>query len=416
MRVAVVTNLYPPFVRGGAEYLASQVVQELHRQGHQVVVVTSAPWRSLKSYKPQLREESGVRVWRFYPLNIYHYLNARFIPYPIRFIWQVINLWNWSAAHTVIKILHSEQPEVVVSFNLMGLSYLLPRALAKAGFKEIHTLHDVQLLHPSGLFLWSGSGKQAAVSRTGALRAALVRRGKKWLTIPSRLYQLATRRLFRPVPVVVSPSQWLLDEHQKRRFFQQSKAVVLPNPVPPVTITPTTKTTQKPLKLAYVGQFEKHKGVLWLAEVMRSLPRHDFVLQLLPLGQKPRTKELKKILGNDVRFVIHDIVTQADIDHATEQSHLILVPSLCYENSPTAIVKALAAGTPVLASRLGGIPELVDEGVTGWLFTPGDNENFTARLNWCLDHPHELLQAGLQGSRAFAGRTLEQYVKQLIQL
>ncbi|KKT27807.1 MAG: Glycosyltransferase, partial [Parcubacteria group bacterium GW2011_GWF1_43_9] len=69
MKILFLTNLYPPYVRGGAEYLGTQVVEELVRQGHQVAVVTSVPWRSVKKLKPELREEGGVQVYRFYPLN-----------------------------------------------------------------------------------------------------------------------------------------------------------------------------------------------------------------------------------------------------------------------------------------------------------------------------------------------------------
>ena len=90
------------------------------------------------------------------------------------------------------------------------------------------------------------------------------------------------------------------------------------------------------------------------------------------------------------------------------------MPSLCYENSPTAITKSLSAGTPVLAVNLGGIPELIIEDKTGWLYAPGDRSDFVKKLSWCLKHPAELLQAGLIGSRVFADRTLEKYVGELV--
>ncbi len=394
MKIALLTNLYPPFVRGGAEYLAHEMVLELRRQGHQVTVITTVPWKSVKSFRPKLHEEGGVQVYRFFPLNLYHYLYAARVPYPVRFLWQLWNLWNVPAARVVERLLRSTQPDLVISSNLMGLSFLIPRAVKRLGLTQIHILHDVQLLHPSGLFLW----------------------GKDKLSLPMRLYQQCTKRLFAPVAVAVSPSEWLLERHSARGFFAHSKTAVLPNPVPLAQNQPHTKTTNKPLKLLYDGQLEVHKGVFWLIEALKTLPRQDFELHLVARGDKARLQQTRALMGNDSRFKLHWLVTQAEIDEHYTSAHLTIVPSLCYENSPGSIAKSFLAGTPVLAVRVGGIPELIREGETGWLYTPADRQEFVQKLTWCLDNPGDLLRAGLKGSRAFADRTLEGYVKKLVAL
>ncbi|KKS79536.1 MAG: Glycosyltransferase [Parcubacteria group bacterium GW2011_GWD1_42_9] len=393
MKILFLTNLYPPYVRGGAEYLGTQVVEELVRQGHQVAVVTSVPWRSVKKLKPELREEGGVEVYRFYPLNLYHYLTASKLLYPVRFLWQLINLWNPHTSHVIKKIVQQFKPELAISFNLMGLGFNVPRVLAVLKISHIHVLHDVQLLHPSGLFMW----------------------GESHRTLPMKIYQAITSWLFAPVKTVVSPSSWLLQEHIRAGLFTKAEQKVLPNPVPPFLALAHTKTTEAPLQLLFVGQFEIHKGVFWLVETIKQeLKQRNFVLHLVALGQKPRVAELKALVAEDKRFVIHDIISQTEIDELYQSSHLSVIPSLCYENSPTAITKSLSAGTPVLAVNLGGIPELIIEDKTGWLYSPGDRADFAQKLSWCLKHPAELLQAGLIGSRVFADRTLEKYASDLV--
>lgn len=394
MKITLLTNLYPPFVRGGADFLSHHLALELKQQGHEVSVVTSVPWRSVKRLRPQRQAEDGIRVYRFYPLNLYHYLSAARMPYALRLVWQFINLFNIFAAGTVIRVLRREQPDLVVSANLMGLSFLLPRALAKLGLQHLHVLHDVQLLHPSGLFLWGERRGGAA----------------------SSMYQAATRWLFAPVGTVVSPSAWLMHEHTQRGFFKQAHQLVCPNPVPPAQATPQLKTTKPPLKLVYVGQLEAHKGIVWLLQALQGYPRQDFELHLYALGQKPKLALVRELAAHDNRIKLHDIVSQAEIDTAYAAAHLTLVPSLCYENSPLAIPVSFAAGTPVLAANIGGIPELIHEGETGWLFSPGDSADFLEKLTWCLDNPGRLLEAGLKGSRAFAGRTLEHYTRELLGL
>lgn len=392
MRVLFLTNLYPPYVRGGAEYLGTQVVEEMVRQGHKVAVVTSVPWQSIKSLKPELRQEGGIDVYRFFPLNLYHYLTASKLLYPVRFLWQLINLWNPHTSRVLKAIIKQFNPEMVVSFNLMGLGFNVPRLVAKFKLPHVHVLHDVQLLHPSGLFMWGVSHRSFLM----------------------KIYQNITRWLFLPVKTVASPSDWLLQEHLKRGLFSESQQQVLPNPVPPFLSIDHLKTTKPPLSLLYVGQFEIHKGVFWLAEAVKELKQNNFILHLVALGQKPRVAELKHLVGEDKRFVIHDLMSQTEIDELYQSCHLSIVPSLCYENSPTAIIKSLSAGTPVLAVNLGGIPELIIEGKTGWLYSPGSRDDFAKKISWCLRHPAELLQAGLLGSRVFSGRTLERYVYDLV--
>jgi len=393
MRVLFLTNLYPPYVRGGAEYLGAQVVTELTQQGHQVAVVTSVPWQSVKKFKPELREEGGVSVYRYYPLNLYHYLTASKLLYPVRFLWQLINLWNVHTSWVLRRIIREFKPELAISFNLMGLGFNVPRVMAAFKLPHIHVLHDVQLLHPSGLFMW----------------------GESHRTFPMRAYQKITRWLFQTVGTVISPSAWLLEEHAQAGLFASSQRKVVPNPVPPFLATAHTKTTEPPLQLLYVGQFEIHKGVFWLVETFKKeMKQRNFVLHLVALGQKPRVSELKYMTEGDNRFVVHDLMTQTEIDGLYQSSHLSILPSLCYENSPTAITKSLSAGTPVLAVNLGGIPEMVTEGETGWLYQAGNKADFAKKLNWCLKHPAELLQVGLIGSRVFAERTLERYTRELI--
>lgn len=394
MNISILTNLYPPFIRGGAEYLTHQLVQELVRQKHSVSVITTAPWKSVKWWRTELSDEGGVRVYRFYPPNFYHYLSAARVPYPLRFIWHLVNLFNFMAARKLKHILKREQPELVVSANLMGLSFWTPRVVNRLGIRHIHILHDVQLLHPSGLFLL----------------------GQHDVGWGAKFYQLLTRWLFSSVSIIISPSHWLIDEHQRRGFFKKAKVVCLPNPVPPSVVVPTIKTTKAPLNLLYVGQIEEHKGIIWLIEAIKNLSRQDFQLHLYVLGQKPKLRVVKDLINNDHRFVLHDLPSQQEIDEAYSSSHLALVPSLCYENSPVAIPRAFAAGTPVLASRIGGIPELVRVGDTGWLFIAGNNQDLITKLEWCLDHPGDLLKAGLTASREFADRTLEHYAQEIAKL
>ncbi len=394
MKLAVISNLYPPFVRGGAEYLAANLVRELVKQGHEVSVITSAPSAAVGRWKVDSRLENGVRVYRIYPWNIYYYLAGTDKPSFSRFIWQVINLFNWPVARRVKKLLRTIEPQAVISFNLMGLSFWLPRAVASLEIKHLHTLHDVQLLHPSGLFFGG---------QTGSGRAA-------------GLYQFFTRWLFSYVKYVVSPSRWLLSEHQQRKFFKQSRVAVIPNPVPNMFSFDKLVKSDNTISLCYVGQIREHKGIFWLVETLKDNPRSDWMLHLVVVGDSDKLESLRQLIGGDDRLIIHENYPQVEIDKIIARSHLTIVPSLCLENAPTVITMSQAQGTPVLAVRGGGIPEMMEEGVTGWLFTPGDKNDFNRQLEKLLNQPDLLIKAGQAALRLNSPMKLSDYATWLLQL
>lgn len=86
------------------------------------------------------------------------------------------------------------------------------------------------------------------------------------------------------------------------------------------------------------------------------------------------------------------------------QASFLVLPSICYENFPRTIVEAFACGVPVLASRMGAMAELVDDGVTGLLFAPGDARDLAAKVAWAKAHPAEMLAMGRHARAVYDAR------------
>jgi len=424
MKITIISNLYPPFVRGGAEYIASQLAVELINQGHEVSVITSAPWQALRSFKTDCRIEHKIAVYRFYPLNVYYYLNAARHGLGWRLVWHKINLFNWLAAGQVRRILAKVKPAAVISFNLMGLSFWLPRAIKSLSLKHLHTLHDVQLLHPSGLFYPPTSSQGGR--RTGAAEMKYTMGGgmspwklqveESYENLIVKAYQFITRWLFQPVNIVVAPSRWLMAEHISRGFFKNSEIKVIPNPVPPLAAPLSVFKPLGLVNLIYVGQIQEHKGIFWLVQTLKKSSRSDWSLRIVAVGALDNWARLVNLIGDDKRFALNRTVTQAEIDNYIADSHLAIVPSLCLENAPTIITMAKVQGTPVLASQSGGIPELMEEGVNGWMFAPGSEAEFTQKLNRCLDNPSLLAAAASHAKQNSSASSLTDYARELTSL
>jgi glycosyltransferase involved in cell wall biosynthesis len=95
--------------------------------------------------------------------------------------------------------------------------------------------------------------------------------------------------------------------------------------------------------------------------------------------------------------------------HELRSAIAMVMPSICFEGFPMAIVEAYATGTPVIASRIGSLAEVVEDGVTGLLAEPGDPGSLAERLRWANDHPHEMREMGMRARERyetqFRGRT-----------
>jgi len=153
--------------------------------------------------------------------------------------------------------LQEEKPDLVITHNLQGVGYLIPGLLRRMKIKHIHTLHDIQLLHPSGLMFW---GKEKLLSSPHA-----------------KIYQTLMRFLFGSPAAVISPSQWLLNEHEKRGFFKKSKKIVLPNCFPnPEFKAQGARVEKNIFTFLYVGLLEEHKWVKFLVEAFIKFLAENF--------------------------------------------------------------------------------------------------------------------------------------------
>jgi glycosyltransferase involved in cell wall biosynthesis len=185
-------------------------------------------------------------------------------------------------------------------------------------------------------------------------------------SVGAKMYQTISRHLFSLSinKTIISPSKWLLDLHHQYGLFNQDQSFVVNNP----QVKKVHLNSLKEKSLVFVGQIEYHKGVDLFIKAAAFFPDYEFKLigegSLLEKIRQEKVDNLK-ILGWQDSEKISEIINK---------SAAIIVPSRCYENSPTVIYEAYAAGTPAIAADLGGIPELIEK-FGGLLFKPDDLES-----------------------------------------
>lgn len=144
------------------------------------------------------------------------------------------------------------------------------------------------------------------------------------------------------------------------------------------------------LRLAFVGRCDPVKGVHVLVEAVRSLEREAPIRVSFfgPYWDTAYGRQLARIIKEDSRFEVPRQVAPSEVVEALMDFDACVVPSVWLETGPLVVLEAFAAGIPVIGSRLGGIAELVRDGVDGRLHTPGDPADLARVLRELIkSHP-----------------------------
>lgn len=345
MKIAILNNLYYPFNRGGAESVIREMICDLKENSHEVFLITTKP-----------RQESAPENndLRCYYLDSDYYHLAE-MPLINKLIWHAANLLRMKVPRQIKRILAEEKPDLVMTHNLMGLGFKTPLVIKRLGIRHEHYLHDIQLLHPSGLLIF---GQEKILNNPAA-----------------KLYQFFTRRFFAGTDTIFSPSKWLLDQHRQSGFFKNKPANVKSLVKNKENLNIVSRDKKKN-RFLFVGQIENHKGIMLLLKTFKKILAVKPDLQLFVVGDgrllekaQQKTKDVSQI------FFLGRLDSHAVADQMAKSSCLI-IPSLCYENSPMTIYEAHRYGLPIIAAHIGGIPEALNQ--ADILFAPG-NENDLAQ-------------------------------------
>lgn len=356
MKIGLAHNLYPPDAKGGAEKVVEKMAAEFLKQGHDVFIITTEPrQKSSKKIKEALKLDNEKQE-KIYRLKSSYY-NLGGTAKVLRFFWHLNNFCNPKRKAEIEKIIDIEKPDLFITHNLIGLGFFLVNILKKRKIKHEHFLHDIQVLHPSGLMF---SGKESLIE-----------------SVPAKIYQALTKNIFNNITKVISPSKWLLNEHLKRNFFAKSQKEIRPlHELKQLRSRDAEEKLQKKGKFLFVGQIEKHKGIIFLIEAFKKIENENISLEII--GDGKDFLEAKNLATSDKRIHFLGRVESNIIKIEMEKAGTLIVPSLCYENSPTVIYEAREFSLPLIASNLGGIPEIISE--HDLLFEAGNTDDLIAKI------------------------------------
>lgn len=244
---------------------------------------------------------------------------------------------------------------------------------------------------------------------------SLMRQGRRCKTQCDECHAAtsAQRRFARQVDAVVGISRFVLDLHLDWGLFRDApvRRVIHDGYQAPTGHASPSARTGAPLRLGFLGRIDPPKGLELLLEVVTGdLRDRAWTLMVGGRGESAYVNMLKQRFS-DPRISFLGFVQP---DHLLQQIDVLVIPSLFDEPFGRVLIEAYAHGVAVIASRRGGIPELVDEGRTGLLFDPADRGSLRDAIATLMDSPRHVAEmtelAAAKADREFSpAEILRQY-------
>ncbi len=360
MKICQIIYSYSPYNCGGADIYAENISKSLAKNGHESIVITTKPYTGINSLKPTVGFIDGVKVYRFYPFNVYFIANDPKKNIMQKAVWSLLDTWNFHTYNVIKNILIMEKPDIVHVHTPISISLSVFNSVKSLKIPLILTIHDYFLICKR-TFLLNGKGD---ICKNPNLICKSYRKFSKEV-INSRL------------DAVISPSEFTLNLLDKYGFFKDTKKIVLPNGIN-LQEKPVDKIKNDYIDILYIGVIAKHKGVHHLVKAFSQI--NNDKLRLHIAGKGPLLNELKEIAEKDNRIKFYGWVSEDKKENLLRLADVSVLPSIWYENFPVSIQENFCYSTPVIGSKIGGIPELITNGYNGFLIEAGDHEKLKSIL------------------------------------
>ena len=287
-------------------------------------------------------------------------------------------IWNREAKRAIARMLVEIRPDVVHLHNIYHhLSTSILDPIRRAKIPCVQTLHDYKLACPNYRMFTEGSpcerckgGRYSEAVKHHCLTSFAA---GNILAMMEMGFTKMLQSYERTVNVFICPSQFMR-EKMIAWGEPSSKMMVIPNAVE----LPIDMAARDGGYFFAAGRLSREKGIEPLLRAMARVPQIH--LKIAGTGpEEPRLRSLAVSLGaSNVEFL--GFVRKAERQDVLSHASALVHPSISYDNAPLTVLEAMAMGLPILGSRIGGIPEQIEEGINGFLVEPGNVEAWADAL------------------------------------
>lgn len=358
MRILIVNKfLYP---NGGSETYIFAIGKQLQEMGHEVQFFGMEHegrivGNKVNSYTSDMEFHGGGLTKIAYPFKI---------------------LYSFEARKKIRTVLEDFKPDVVhlnnINFQLTPSIIDEIKAFDK-NIKIVYTAHDAQWVCPNHLMRIPSSGERCLKCIDGDVKNCTKNRCIHDSKVKSLLGEVEARLYkglgtYKKVDTVISPSTFLGDVlshnvHLKDKIVTMHNFVEYPK-----------KTTEQPTRdyVLFFGRYDIEKGIKVILEAVNNLPEIDFVFA----GKGEFEDDVNSC--ENIKNV--GFQNAEGVQKLIQNAKFTVFPSVCYENCPFSVIESIVNGTPVVGARVGGVPELIDEGNTGLLYNADDPDELTDKI------------------------------------
>ena len=300
-------------------------------------------------------------------------------------------IWSQKSYQEIKRLIQDFKPQIAHFHNIFPLiSPSAYYACQQGNIPVVQTLHNFRLICPGALLFRNGKICEECLRKSiwrGVLsgcyhNSKIHTTGVATMVAFHRLLQT----WFKQVTLYIT-----LTKFATKKFinagFPEHKLVIKPN----FLINPPSPEFQNSGFVVFIGRLGEEKGLKILIEAWRNIT----TIPLKIIGEGPMRFELEKIVRElNLSIEILGYRPLQECINYLKNSQFLTLPSICYEGLPMVVLEAMACGKPIIASRIGVLPELIKDKVTGLLFEPGNVNDLVEKIKWMINHKAEAIEMG----------------------
>lgn len=401
-KILICSNIYPPHFVGGAELIAHNQAKALAGLGHDVTVFAGDPELYGNRYDIKKDEYEGITVYRI------KLVQEDYQP-------EFVNFSHQEVEKCFKNIIDAFTPEVVHFHNVIGLSVGLISIAKNRGIKTVVTLHDY----------WGFCYKNTSIKQNGEICRGTDKCGQCMSAISSEQGNIPMRMRkdffdiqMDAVDNFISPSQYLANAYTNAGF-PADKLKVLWNGIDVQRFSSIHRRDRgDKIRFTYIGYFGAHKGISTLLDALSLLDcKENIRINLVGTGDQIDNYQ-HQLKANQCKHLVKfwGKIPNNQIEKVYAETDVLVLPSIWPENQPVSITEAMAARIPVIASRMGGNIELVEDGNTGYLFDAGDAGQLAQKMRAFFADPAKLKELGENAYNRIANKSFSNQVEKIIEI
>lgn len=368
MKILQINKFY--FLKGGSERYLFDLSKLLKQKGHKVIPFSMKDERNFPSEYSEYFIEN-INLHKFNLKNIFKFF------------------YNYEAVQKLEKLIKKEKPDIAHLHNIAHqLTPAIIKILKKHNIPVVQTLHDYKLICPNSK-LFTGS-KYCEACRGGKYYNCFFRncmhnsRAMSFLGMLEAYLNSRIKKAYDDVDMFIAPSEFMRNVCLK--FGVSGKKIKTVYNFVEIENLKISAINYQEEYLLYFGRLTEEKGVMMLVEAMKNV-KSEIKLKIVGAGPDHKKLEIRtEKLGLKKRVEFLGPKYGTSLKELIKGSKAVVMPSVWPENMPYSLLESMSVGKVVIAARVGGMTELIENGVNGFSFSPGNNQELSDKINDLHDY------------------------------